>query len=297
MTEATNCDQEEAIFSDFIPRNLSELQESDLNDKYEYVEWERTRIIDKPPGCQRLRIIGNETWFVTTETNTMNVYSKDGDKLRDVTFENIGFCRAVVKVQSQLVLAASKGLFISDMDGVILSTLVEGDFSDVANFSNIICALDGQSAIVTVLKLNPETPLQEPQVLTEIFITETDYDASENLNTIQMTSDSIYVCIYYEHVILQYTHSGSFVAKYGSKGRGPENLYWPKLCGADKQGTLLIADEDNSCFKTLTADGQWGKMLRPCEITTPLDAVMDGEMRLTVVRWMHDMKQFRLEFE
>ena len=230
-------------------------------------------------NCHRMTNIDNNIWFIRRESRTCEVYSMNGTKGREIAFQSIGHCRSIVKAGSGLAVASSQGLHLSDMNGIISNTLLQGDFVDVTSCGDIICALNNRDGTVYVLKLGQEG--NSATKMNEIKMQ--NYKTSYNLNTISMTHHFLYVAIRYNHEILKYTHNGTLLSKHGGGGKAVGQLDHPRLCGADRADTLLIADAYNHRMKTLTADGKW-YCLDTVGLKEPSDAIIEND-KLIVAQW------------
>ena len=100
-----------------------------------------------------------------------------------------------------------------------------------------------------------------------------DLDLS-SLDTIQVTRKYVYIAIREQHIILQLTHNGELVATYGKEGSDLGSLRYPRLCGADDQGTVLIADCWNDRLVTLNENGLWAELKLDGLYDYPFDAVV-----------------------
>ena len=51
------------------------------------------------------------------------------------------------------------------------------------------------------------------------------------------------------------------MSSHGSCGRGRDELRGPRLCGADADDSLLIADQWNNRIQVLSHDGSWHSLM------------------------------------
>ena len=228
----------------FINRSLKDL--SRLQTKLK-------RKIELGYYSSRLIKIHGDLWSIECTTiSKIHIYSIDGVKKKTLPFQGIEYCLRVAQVDQGLILAAESGLFITDMDGANCRRIIDDTIQDVSVFDSKVYILNNRSRKLHILKQNDNTDSYTQDSEFSIL----DYDENCD-NTLQVTSHFIYIATIDMYQILQYRHDGTLVAAYGSYGSNVSDLNSPRLCGADADGTLLIADTVNNRLKTLTCDGEW----------------------------------------
>ena len=231
-----------------------------------------TLVKEIQPGyrCSRFVKLGDR--FVFLCDNEIRIDTLDGKKLRTIEFRQINRIQSIQELSLGLALAATNGLYIGDLDGYldgnIKSKIMDGDICDVSVMEDTLYALDNGRSKVCILKQSEDKKTYFKQ--NEFHIPGYFQHGS---NTIQVTTDHVYVALYGRSTIYQYSHKGILLAKFQKCNNAiGKNLFQPKLCGASTDGSLLVLrDTDNPRVIILTADGQW-RSLAITEAAYPRDA-------------------------
>ena len=96
-------------------------------------------------------------------------------------------------------------------------------------------------------------------------------------NTIQITDDFVYIAQYKTHCIMKYSHDGKLASIIASEGTAMGKVKHPRLCGADRDGNVLIADMWNQRFQVLSSKGKW-KSLPMDSLNYSCCAVIEDEI-------------------
>ena len=241
-------------------------------------------------NCVKFVKVNNELMFSKHNTNTLDIYSLDGNKLRSVTYADVGSIQSVSTLESSLVLAANNGLFIADSNGNVESKVLEGNICDASIIDNVLFLLDNDTPKpkIHILKMNEDKMGHIKKG--EFTITNS---SGKSFNTVQATNKFIYVAHYGDHKIVQYDYAGVPQITY-TTAKG-QSLPYPKLCAIDKDGSLLIVRhyEENKVM-VLTKDGQW-HALSVTGIANPQGAFVEDD-----ILWVYDWNaqkcmQFRFD--
>ena len=232
--------------SKFIPRPLSELAQ--LSPKL-------VKKIGLGYRCYRFSIIDETLWFIQHGTSNINILDLEGNKMRTVTFNEIGALRAVAKITSDLItVATAKGLYQTKMDGQQPNCIVHGDMADVTTLGDKVYALERNQKIVHVLQLK-----RQDNSLVVVKQVNLENMHANWLNAIVATSDSLYLSEYCGHAITHFSTDSTAIEKFGIQGSGIGELNYPVICGIDENGCLLITDQFNNRLQILN-NGTWTAM-------------------------------------
>ena len=228
----------------FIPRSLSDI----VNCRF--IEKVQSRI---GTSVFRFTKINDELWCVPGNTNTVCVLNLDFIHKGNLTFPNIRYCRTLTNIGPIIILATDNGLYRCYMDGSNVQQITGGGIVDMCWEGNTGYILDNDGANILVIQYDAATG----RFIMGQRIPMNSYDHNP-CNTIQTTKDHIYIGQYDIGKILKFTKSGGdAVSSHGSYGRGRDQLWSPRLCGADADGSLLIADQGNNRFQVLSHNGIW----------------------------------------
>ena len=241
--------------------------------------------------CLRFDIINDELWLVQYDTSNIRILSLDGVKKHQLTFEAMGTVRALTRFKDKALISAQRGLFtVSTDQRHDVTKVFDSNFCDVSVRGNLVYALTaaGSSQVVVIRHSDRDDSFEKQQDWQLVN------DNMYHWNTIQVTSDHVFVAQYGGHVIQQYTMDGQLVTTHGRQGNNIGELQYPRLTGSDDFNNILIASYSNHRIDILKADGQF-----QCLPVTGVDRVMCARVykdRLYVVLWStQKMKVFAIE--
>ena len=231
--------------SDWINLSLKDMSKMSAVQKTE---------IKSIPQCPKFMKINNELWFSNYCSNEIGVYSLDGTKLRSNQYDQVGNIQSITKLRSNIVLSASNGLYIAELNQTKTHKLLDGDICDVSIMGDDFYVLDNGAEMVRIFKSGKDRKSLLKQGKLQIE----DYH-KHFLNTIQVTKDSLYIAIYFPDKIFKYDHGGTLLTTFTScNATIGKTIYSPFICGVDVDGSLLIvrSQEDHRAI-VLTVDGEW----------------------------------------
>ena len=145
----------------------------------------------------------------------------------------------------------------SGANALKVTKIYDGAFSDASVRNHCVFALQcttgkiyllHEDKAATAFKKQGEFKIQKHQ--------------RHTLNTIQVTSEYVYVGFPDKHMIHQYTFDGQLVQEHGTKGSGVGGLNRPLLTGCDSFNNILIAGNENHRLDVLRADGSFCRSCR-----------------------------------
>ena len=255
-------------------------------------------------SCFRFEKLGETFVFANASKPEIMEYTLEGNRSRDtIRFPQIGRIQCIRKLPSGLALATKNGLYIADLDGYlsgnIKSTIMKDiNVSDISILGDTLYVLDNWGIKVRVLKQSKdgETYLKHNEFPIANYV-------QHALNSIQVTTDHIYVALIESSIIYQYCHKGVLQATITSHnkalGKKPEidKLTNPIICRASTEGSLLVLQGYPALHPVtiLTDQGQWFR-LPISGISHPFDAwvednnvwVYDGDTKSCKQFVMHD---------
>ena len=233
----------------------------------------RTELVDQVNHdfeCIHFAKIQDNLWFIEDSTNKIHVHSMTGKPVFTFITDNTGHCQSICAADNFVFIAAQRGLFSCKLDSVdaFLSSetqqqhgtyplaskhITVGDFCDQSVWESHVVALDNESCKIIMLKFTSYSK-QTLAVCNEIPI----YGYAKHVwNSIELTSNFIYVTMASEDTILQYHRTGQLYRTYSMLGNILGDLQFPIISGSDAEGTLLIADRNNNRLLTLSPIGEW----------------------------------------
>ena len=248
-------------------------------------------------NCNRFEIINNKLLCVEHNTSRVHIYSTDGAKQRIIVSDVImGGASGIARVIDKALVSSSKGLFtISLVDPCHDDIKVfDGHFDDVCSRGSLVYALTrAVPAEVVTISYSETLNTYTKQSSFKLVIYQRNI-----ANTIEATSDHVFLAQYCIHIIQQYSLHGQIIRTYDTydvynSGGGGVKLRYPLLSssGYDKTNSVLVAGNANRCLDVLTADGSFR--------TLPVDGIGEspacariheddgsGSKRLYVLCWI-----------
>jgi DNA-binding beta-propeller fold protein YncE len=88
----------------------------------------------------------------------------------------------------------------------------------------------------------------------------------------------------------RFTQDGRLLQSWGEPGTGPGQFHVPHGLAVDRDGTVYVADRENSRVQLFSADGayrgEWTDVARPCQVAIDRDGlVFVAELGFRVGRW------------
>ena len=207
-------------------------------------------------NCGRFSIFNGELWLTESYTSNISILSLNGTKKYKLTFDEMGEIRALTSFKNKALVSAERGLFtVSTNQRHDVRKVVNGNFCDAAVSDSLVYALRCDQPHVVVIRHNDKK---------NSFVKKNDFQlvsymySTSEFNTIQATSDHVFVACFASHVIYQYTMDGKLVSTHGRPGNSSiGELQNPLLTGSDQCGNLLIAGGDTHRIDVLKADGEF----------------------------------------
>ena len=196
-------------------------------------------------------------------TSRVHIYSTDGAKQRTIDADVItGGTLGISSFTDKALVSSSKGLFTISMDEPRHDVIkvFDGHFDDVCSRGSLVYALTrAVPAEVVTISYSETLNTYTKQSSFKLVIYQRNI-----ANTIEATSDHVFLAQYCIHIIQQYSLHGQLIRSYdtydvyNSSGGGVK-LRYPLLSssGYDKTNSVLVAGNANRCLDVLTADGSF----------------------------------------
>ena len=269
-----------AIHSDWINRSLQNMRERNP---------ELVSEIKSIHYCPKFVKLGDELFCCKENTNTLDIYSIGGNKLRSVTFAQVGHIQSVITMDKNLVLATKLGLFIVGSNGTVEYKVIDRDIIDVSAIDDTLFVLDNGASKIHILKLNNDgkSHVKQGEFVMDNYV-------KSAYSTIQATRKCVYVAKYAAHRIVVFDHLGVLQATHTACDADiGTQLSYPKICGIDLDDNILICRySGDHKLVLLTSGGQW-QALPVAGIISPHGAFVEND-QLWVYEWNNaTCKQFR----
>ena len=206
--------------------------------------------------CFKNFIANEELWSIRNGSNIIHTFSLSGHLLKSFSLPNVLVCRAIIKLTSKnLLTCGSGGLFMINRNNDS-TRLMLGDFSDMSLVGTTLYVLDWRLGRVDAMLLNSNGQTIEHKKGVTIGKA---YVPSE-YNSIQATDKWLYIGQYKDNSILKLPITDNKLGSCYKVQSFTRNLKGPIICGVDKEGTLLIADEFNHRLRTSSENEEWGSI-------------------------------------
>ena len=226
--------------------------------------------------CTKFLRIANELFFNHVDTNTIHAHDLNGVHLRTITYEAIEKCSSIVKVHKDIIVASNTGLYLVDLNGKVVDTILTKNVCDVSALGDTLFALSGTEGKVHIIKKNHN----DHYAYASDFKLK-DFKPEAN-NTILATENYVYTTQYSKCLVEKYSHTGNHIASFSGSN-------YPRLSGVDKDGTVFILRAAASHrLATLSKEGVWGQ-LSLAGLTAPQCAIIEDNQLWLV----HDSSAFR----
>ena len=237
----------------------------------------------------RLIKIENELWFVEDGTNNVHIYSADEEVTckRVMSSENTGEIRSLALYNNRVLVAAQRGTFYSNLEGLACKILTTGDFCDISVYDNIVASLENSCGKIVVLKFENRRKY-DVSVVNEIPI----YGyVPHTWNSILLTEEHIFICIGPSNAVLKFKKSGQLC----NSVVPPESIgdfQFPVINCMDLNRNILIADRNNNRILTTSHKPEWSVFEFPDMNEYPSSFVIVKNM-IYVVCWFKNMQVYK----
>lgn len=221
----------------------------------------------------RIAFINEELWAPIYTRQFITAIS-DVDT-RKITFPTVDDLRPKSLLQlnkTNVIMASNQGLFILDIEGKIVSPILQGEIMDLSMDNNLIAVVEVTNQSVIILKEEDNDWVQKYSI-TALQISKY-YYVSMILNDYH-----IYICSSGQYEIHKYNlYNGRLINSYGKKGEGhnPGLIKSPYISLIDMHGSVLICDKLNGQFQLMTKDGVW-QVFTLEGITYPRDFIIQHD--------------------
>ena len=255
---ATNCEMQE--------RNPHDTVKKTIHLKYVFSD---SIELDITPW--RLQLFSNELWLAGDKKGIL-VYNTDCKLLKQIKLAEIKSVYGVTKTETNYIIVATDSRLLQLCpNGSVLSTLVEGTFSDVCVNGNIIYALDYKLCQIIVFGSAGKNQWKKSKEITLCY-------SNGALGDKLISDDSkLYVSSVHNCCIFVYSMQGVFDYQTGVQGSHEgEKLLCPYISDLDTKGDLLVCDYWNHRLKMFSpSTKQWGHVTLVKWRGWPVSAVVD----------------------
>lgn len=247
-----------------VPRLARRLQ-------YKTVEGQRFKIFCCG-SVQSLCKVDERLWLPVPSENRIVVYSTSGTFCRTVAHPRIKAPHSVAADSyGNVLVAATSGLFVLRWSGELTACIAAGDFSSVSVCGSSAAALEWVSGLLYQLVFQGRQWLRKGAIDLHLDGEATPLGSED---TCLATPERIYVTAMSAGLVRRYTSQGVPIGSY-------QGVPFPRLCFADAEGSLVVADRTGHCLQILGASGDWYRTepddYKPCH------AVMVGGSTLWVL--------------
>ena len=224
-------------------------------------------------------LIRDRLWCLTDDKNSKKILVCDtrGRVRHTVTGGGWGM---TLTDRGHVIVAGDCGLSQYDTEGNFMRSIEEGYYynvsNDVTNNIYAICKEVNGKPIVQTFRYQGEQLEMIKEIKPDI--------ETEGFLSLAVIKDCMFICDRYEHCIYRVQLSdGHTVQTYGRKGGNlPGELNWPRLCGKDSSGLLLVADCYNHCLQVLDPETDSWSVVQLTGIWLPCSAMLTDQGTLYV---------------
>ena len=221
----------------------------------------QTLKIELPAYCQKITICVDKVFAPIRDKNVIHVYNKQERLLDTITVEGKATCIEKSPVGDMLVCCYDTGLFVLKESRKQLVNISRGEYSDMCMYGDKVYTWDYRNKqIVEFVRENMEWKRQE-RVVNVVGGGE-----GSNRDTLLVTKCEVkkagvefFVCLCVQHRILRVSEEGEQISQNGDWSDQEEGrLQYPRVCGVDSGGQILVADDVHCKFKVVNIEtGMW----------------------------------------
>ena len=211
----------------------------------------------------RISFVWHTIWMINHHNGHVYRYNTDGDLLGELQLnKSITKPLTVIHLNSKSgIIAANSGLYMINKQGELEKKIASGDFSDVFMVDDIVYALEyrqGKVVSYVVSYENGKEDLQKKdEILLENYENENELVGDNYSNTFIVKSESIYVAMCYNDLILHHDIIGIKRSVIASD----ENSFYPSVCGINKDNQLLVTNRRTKAVEWMNIDGTSDKVI------------------------------------
>lgn len=214
-------------------------------------KYRKVRVAELSLQLHRIRFVEGAIWCVSK--NTLHIYNKDCDLLKEVKLDAITHAVSAAKTQHGTAIIACQnkgGLHELDLSRSKVTKAGIGSFSDVGISGNNIFALEAVKCKVFIFQMNGS----RDWILANTFRVGS---KCGYFDTLLSNEDFVFVCIWKESHVSKFSPDGTFLQKFNLNTR-PASLtreIKTRLCEIDQDGNVLLTDYWNQKFLVITKMG------------------------------------------
>ena len=208
----------------------------------------RTDEIKLDGFCTNVTVTEDTILVPLTLKDILQVYTKDNELLKTIKTEKSPTSVHITHV-GEFMLSCETGMFVLDADMANPPVKVsDGCYYDVCVFGKRVFSFnDNNKCIEELIRDDVEGWIKENR---EVPVDWLKFTSDCDTLLVRECRDNatdleFFICVWNQHTVYQVNSQGERVRAYGSKNeQGEGGLYYPRLCGVDKEGDILVA---NSC--------------------------------------------------
>ena len=224
-------------------------------------ELKQTLKIELPDYCQKVTVYDDKVFTPIRDKNVIQVYNKQGQLQDTIDIEGKPRCVEKSPAGDMLACCCNTGLFVLKEDSKQPVNIARGTYSDMCMYGDKVYTWDYKNKqIVEFVRQKVEWKRQERVVNVGGGGEGYEWDT---LLVRQYEGENggleFFVCLWLQHTILRVSEEGEQISQYGDRnGRGEGRLLYPRVCGVDSVGQILVADCTNHKYKVVnTNTGVW----------------------------------------
>ena len=242
--------------------------------------------IDKLDCPVKIKAIGEEIWCLCK--SKIEIFDLAGCPIRTISHRNIQNARSLTRAFNGDVFVASES------EGLVLVNsskpyhcILSGSFCDIASDLETICALEHKKCSVIFYKFDVQQGRRggdSAQSKWSVCFEVQRPDIPSLDDTLLVKDGNIYVGSYRGDCILIFNQEGKCLASVGKSGKNLGELWRPRLCYVDKEGTLLVSDFYNNRLQILDNNHRWHGVEIMETLNFPWDGFLHSRTGLLVLQ-------------
>ena len=245
--------------------------------------------IELPSYCYKVTVCDDKVFAPIGGQKIIQVYNKQGQLLNTIANEGRPVCIEKSPFGEILVCCCDTGLFVLKEDSMQPVIIASGEYSDMCMYGDKVYTWDYENKqILEFLRENMERKKQKRVVNVGGEGVASQWDT---LLVRQCEAENggveFFVCLWSQHTILRVSEKGEQILQYGNRsGQGEEGLHWPRICGVDSGGQILVAGGLSCKYVVINTDtGMWMTVFS-CDETV-YDAKVESESTVWFSRYIN----------
>ena len=204
-------------------------------------------------GPFRLSYVDNNIWIPSNKEGTgdyevLNICDLTTTQWSYDTLDCVtGFCQSS---NSDVIAACTNGLYSLNTNGQVQYKITDGYFTDVCTVGESVVAVEHYECKVQVYRLTNNKWIKQTEFTVK--------DANQELKSIHVHHNSVFVCYRWTNKIYKYSLQGEYIEEYGTvRGNALGEFYGPYVSGTDGQGSLIVCDKCNHRIQVRSSQGEW----------------------------------------